>query len=201
MVGIDRGFGEDDPAYDASQSDNDPYWRAAQVCVFGTKPIRVRPPRKHQRLATDFKIRVLSGGSVGVVLQADDYLFEIYDVVRHRRAAFLYTGASLSVGIPQLPGFGGLGVAGPWTYFTTDREAELHQFNTRASLYVDPGAAIGPYPIGGTLRLTLKEVHDAAGLIFTRPRIIPVSATTLVTSPSLGSAGDGVLALVSRGSP
>lgn len=197
MVNIDCGFGETAPGYSANETDNAAYWRAAEVVVFGSKPSIVRPPVSPPASHDMFEIRVVGGGSASVFLQADNYFFQIVDLGRRQTAFFFYTGGGLGVSIPKIPGAGSVTQSGPMTPFRTSRPAELHQFNSKASLYQDPGATVGPFSAGGTLRLTLHEIHDASGLIFTDPRIIPIEGGWGVQMPGLGSASEGVLALAS----
>jgi hypothetical protein len=85
---------------------------------------------------------------------------------------------------------------GPPSPFSTSRDAELYMFNSRASLYQDPGATFGSHSVGGTMRLAIKEILDSAGLIATRPGIIPIEGGWGIQMPGLGSASEGVLALV-----
>lgn len=197
MVNIDCGFGETAPGYSANDSDNAPYWRAAEVVVFGSRPTVVRPPAVPPTGNNLFEIRVVGGGSASVFLQADNYFFQIIDLGRHQTAFFFYTGGGLGVSIPKIPGAGSVTHSGPMTPFRTSRPAELHQFNAKASLYQDPGATVGPFSTGGTLRLTMHHIHDASGLIFTDPRIIPIEGGWGIQMPGLGSATEGVLALAS----
>jgi hypothetical protein len=144
-----------------------------------------------------FEIRVVGGGSASVFLQTDNYFFQIVDQGRRQTAFYFYTGGGLGVSIPKIPGPGSITWTGPMAPFRTSRPAELHQFNSKASLYQDPGTTIGPFSTGGTLRLTIHEIHDASGLIFTDPRIIPIEGGWGVQPPGLGSATEGVLALAS----
>ena len=86
---------------------------------------------------------------------------------------------------------------GPPTPFTTTRSADLRMCNSTASLYQDAGATFGSYSVSGTMRLTIKEIVDFFGLIGTHPSTIPMSGGWGVQMPGLGSASEGVLALVS----
>lgn len=197
MVKLDRGFGEDAPGYVAKESDNAGYWRAAEVVVFGSKPSVVRPPPRPGVSATQFEIRVVGGGSASVVAQADYYFFQIVDLVRRQTAFFYYTGVGIGIPIPMVPSAGSVTKSGPPKKFRTTRPAELYQFNSKASLYQDPGATIGPKSVGGTLRLSIKDIHDRSGFISTIPSMIPIEGGAGIQMPGLGSASEGVLALVS----
>ena len=197
-VKIDKGFGEDAPGYFAKESDNSSYWRAAEVVVFGSRPTIVRPPLKPPVQATIFKIRVVGGGSASIGLQADNYFFQIVDVTRRQTAFYFYTGAGLGISLPKIPGPGSVTKVGPLTKFRTSRSAELYQFNSRASLFQDPGLTFGSFSVGGTLRLTMNNIQDSAGLISTIPITIPIEGGSGIQMPGLGSVSEGVLALVSK---
>jgi hypothetical protein len=174
---------------------DDGYDRAVEVLVYASGPPRkVQPSVPPPVQAVNFEIRVVGGGSASVVAQADNYFFQIVDLVRRQTAFYLYTGLGIGLSIPKIPGPGSVTRAGPPARFHTSRQTELHQFNSRASLYQDPGATIGPYSVGGTLRLAIKEITDSAGLIATRPGIIPIEGGADVQMPGLGSASEGVLA-------
>lgn len=103
---IDHGFGEDHPLNLAHERDNDGYWRASEILIFGKKPSRARP-KKHKTIdSTRFEIRLVAGGSASVFAQADFYFFQIVDVVRLRTAFFYYTGGGYGLSIPKIPGPG-----------------------------------------------------------------------------------------------
>jgi len=176
---------------------DDGYDRAVEVYVYGSGPPPKRPTAVPPVLATRFEIRVVGGGSASVIAQADDYFFQIVDLTRKKTAFFFYTGAGIGISIPKIPGPGSVTKAGPPTPFTTTRSAELRMFNSTASLYQDAGATFGSYSVGGTMRLTIKEIVDFYGLIGTHPSTIPMSGGWGVQMPGLGSASEGVLALVS----
>jgi hypothetical protein len=201
MVKIDHGFGEDHPDYFAKETDNAAYWRAAEVIVFGTKPKIVRPPAPVKPTATNFEIRVVGGGSASIIAQTDDYFFQIVDILRQKTMFFLYTGLGIGISIPKIPGPGSVTKAGPPTKFTTTRPAELYQFNSRAQLFQDPGATLGGASVGGTLRLSINEIHDSTGMIFTKPGIIPIEGGAGIQMPGVGSVSEGVLAKVSAEFP
>jgi hypothetical protein len=145
-------------------------------------------------LAINYEIRVVGGFSASALAQADNYFFQIVDLVRHKTAFYHYTGFGLGISIPKIPGPGSVTKAGPPTKFLTTRHTELYQFNSRASLFQDPGATVGPYSVGGTLRLAIKEIQDSAGLISTVPSIIPIGGGSGIQMPGLGSVSEGVLA-------
>lgn len=196
-VNIDFGFGEDHPAYKAGESDNSPNWRAAEVLIFGTKPKIIRKPKVEPPKAISFEIRVVGGGSASIIAQTDHYYFQIVDIVRRKTMFFLYTGAGIGVSIPKLPGPGSVTKIGPPTQFTTNRPASLHQFNSESSMYQDAGATFLDKSVGGTIHLSINKIIDGEHMIFTNPKIIPISGGSGIQMPGLGSATKGVLAKVS----
>lgn len=194
-VKIDHGWGEDHPLYKAGESDDSPNWRAAEVIVFGTKPRIVRKPKVDS--PGMYEIRVVGGGSASVIAQADNYFFQIVDLVRMKTMFYLFTGMGLGISIPKIPGPGSVTKIGPPTKFTTTRQADLHQFNSEASLSQDPGATFGSQSVGGTMYLAINKIIDGKGLIFTNPKLIPISGGWGVQMPGLRSVTRGVLAAMS----
>jgi hypothetical protein len=195
---IEQHMGETESS--GSEKDNDAYWRAADVYVYGFRPhVPVRPPPRPIPVvgSTQFEIRVVGGGSGSVIVQADNYFFQIVDSSQRLTAFFFYTGAGVGLSVPKIPGPGSITKAGPPTKFNTTRPVQLHAFNSRASLYQDPGATAGPLSVGGTMRLVLREVLDRLGIVGTRPSIIPVGGGPGIQMPGLGSASEGALALTS----
>ena len=180
-----------------NERDNSGYWRAVEVYVYAHKPPPPKPVPKSVSAATQFEIRVVGGGSASIIAQVDNYFFQIVDLVRRKTAFYLYTGGGLGISIPKIPGPGSVTKVGPLTKFRTSRPAELYQFNSRASLFQDPGATFGSKDVGGTFRLTIEEVQDFSGLIHTIPTTIPISGGWGIQMPGLGSVSTGVLTLVS----
>ncbi len=199
-VNIDHGFGEDAPDYIAGESDNSPNWRAADVIVFGTKPIVVRKP-KIKPQSSIYEIRVVGGGSAAVVVQTDNYFFQIVDVLRRRTMFFLFTGVGAGISIPKIPGPGSATKAGQPTRFTTTKPAELYQFNSEATLTQEAGATLGSSSVGGKMYLTIDKIIDSNGLISTNPKRIPISGGWGIQMPGLGSLTKGVLAKMSEEFP
>ncbi len=198
---IDHGFGEDHPSYVAGEDDNTPYWRAAEILIFGKRPSIIRPKKKKEVDTTRFEIRVVGGGSAAIFAQGDFYFFQIVDAIRRKTAFFYYTGGGYGVSIPKIPGPGSVTKHGPPTTFTTSRSAELHQFNSEATLTQDAGYTIGEVSVGGALGLSIKKIKDSKGLIFTNPNPIVMSGGSGIQMPGLGSVTEGVLAKVSDDFP
>jgi hypothetical protein len=182
-----------------AENDNNGYWRAADVYVYGERPeVPVRPPPRVAVVgSTEFEIRVTGGGSASIIAQTDDYIFQIVNLKERLTAFYLYTGAGVGISIPKIPGPGSMTWAGPPTKFNTTRAVQLHVFNCRASLYQDPGVTVGSWSAGGTMRLAMRDVVDYLGIVGIRPSIIPISGGAGVQMPGLGSASEGVLALAS----
>ncbi|NEU11866.1 hypothetical protein G3T14_06950 [Methylobacterium sp. BTF04] len=175
--------------------ENDGYDRAVEILVYSAgKPSRPDPPKP---VATrEFEIRVVGGGSASIIAQTDDYFFQIVDLRRRMTAFFFYTGGGIGISIPKIPGPGSATKAGPPTLFHTTRDAQLYMFNSQAAMYQDPGATIGPWSAGGTIRLSIDEIVDGAGMIFTVPGLIPIKGGWGIQMPGLGSVTKGVLAKV-----
>lgn len=195
-VNIDHGFGEDAPDYIAGESDNSPNWRAADVIVFGTKPKIVRKP-KIKPQSSIYEIRVVGGGSASIIVQTDNYFFQIVDILRRRTMFFYFTGIGAGISIPKIPGPGSATKAGHPTRFSTARPAELYQFNSEATLTQAAGATFGSSSVGGTMYLTIDKIIDSSGLISTIPKRIPVAGGWGIQMPGLGSTTKGVLAKMS----
>jgi len=198
MFNVELHKGETESA--GAENDNDGYWRAADVYVYGVRPTApVRPPPSPVPImgSTQFEIRVVGGGSGSIVIQTDNYFFQIVNLTERLTAFYFYTGAGIGLSIPKIPGPGSVTKAGPPTRFHTTRPVQLHAFNSRASLYQDPGATVGPVSVGGTMRLALREVLDNFGIVGTRPSTIPIGGGAGIQMPGLGSASEGVLALSS----
>lgn len=173
---------------------DDGYDRAVEVLVYAVPPPKkITPPKV---VSTQFEIRVVGGGSASIGLQADNYFFQIVDLTKLKTAFYFYTGAGFGISIPKIPGPGSVTKKGPPRKFSTSRDTQLYMFNSKASLYQDAGATLGPLSVGGTMRLTIKEIFDSAGLIVTRPSTIPIEGGAGIQMPGLGSASEGVLALV-----
>jgi hypothetical protein len=181
----------DNPANENQRRHN----RRIEIAWMSTRPAP-QPPGPTQ--SNEFEIRVVSGFSASILLQADNYVFQIVDLNMKKTAFFLYTGGGVGVSIPKIPGPGSMSYTGPATRFSTTRPVELYQFNSKASLFQDPGATIGPHSAGGTFRLAIEEIIDSQGLLAsTKPGIIAIESGSGLQMPGLGSVTTGVLALSS----
>jgi hypothetical protein len=175
---------------------DDGYDRAVEILVYGSGP-PPKPAPQPSIQSLRFEIRLVGGGSASAIAQADNFLFQIVDLTRRETSFYWYTGFGLGLAIPKIPGPGSMSFTGPPSKFTTTRDARLHMFNSRASLFQDPGATLGSLSLGGTLRLSIKEIFDHSGLIFTHPSLIPIEGGSGIQMPGIGSATEGVLAQAS----
>lgn len=197
-INIGCGFGETAPGYSIDNSDNVGYWRSAEVVVFESCPKIVRTPMIAPVHGNTFEIRLVGEGSASKFFQADHYFFQIIDICRGQTAFFFYTGDEHSISFPEIQDPTSVATSDPLTLFRTSRPTKLNQFNSRASLYQDPETTFGPFSKGSTLRLSLTDLHDASGLIFTAPGVIPINGGKVVNMPALGSASQGRLSMVSK---
>jgi hypothetical protein len=194
---IQKGLGETESG--PNESNNDGYWRAVEVYVYGHKPPPPKPPAHAS--STSFEIRVVGGVSISLGGQSDNFFFQIVDLGQQLTAFYHYTGLAIPIVIPHIPGPGTMTKSGPPTRFRTNRSATLDEFNSKAELYQDPGMTLGSWSAGGTIRLSINHIVDATGMIFTRPGIIPIAGGWGIAMPSLGSAGYGVLSKVTPNWP
>jgi hypothetical protein len=182
---------------------DDGYDRAVEIYVYGSKGQRPAPKPAPEKVINDkFEIRVVGGGSGSILAQVDNFFFQIVDLNRHLTAFYFYTGGGIGISIPKIPGPGSVTKQGPPTKFRTTRggapcDAELYMFNSKAQLFQDAGATLGGWSVGGTMRLSIDEIVDHQGMIFTKPGIIPIEGGAGIQMPGLGSATKGVLALAS----
>jgi hypothetical protein len=72
-----------------------------------------------------------------------------------------------------------------------DESCHGRPFNSRASLYQDPGPTTGPISVGGTMRLALREVFEHLGIVGLRPSVVAVEGGAGIQMPGLGSARRG----------
>ncbi len=144
---IENAKGEGESLGD--EKNDDGYWRAVEVYVFGFQPPNpIAKPAPTQPGSREFKIRVVSGGSVSLPdvdgPQANSYTFQIVDVVRRAQAIFEYKGAGLA--IPTLvPAFFSVTTKGPFASFKLSRCETLSSFDGDAQLFGDPGVTFGKH--------------------------------------------------------
>lgn len=169
-----HAFGEQDS--DGGPLDNNGYWRAVGVYVYGGKmpaPEKIPPVETGSR---DFKIRVVGSGGAGaappsVVIKTplpiklpipvnfggEVYFFELVDIKKKQKVHLAYGGAGASIGIPKLPGFGSVGTAADFTEFTLNRGSSLFSFAGPANIRTEAGASVPGNSIGGDIHLEFKS--------------------------------------------
>ena len=182
---------------------DDGYWRAVEVYVFGFQPLKPIAKPSPTPLANQFKIRLIAGASGTLPYfdgpQADVYYFEIVDVVRRLRSLFGYSGAGLA--LPTLlPAFLSVSATGPFKSFTTSRSESLSSFDGAAQVYQDPGITVGPGSAGGTLRLVLESRTLVSHVTLVNPSIIPIAGGTGF-GVGTGSATRGTLRMLFKATP
>lgn len=106
-VNIDDAYGENASGYVAPESDNDSFWRAAEVVVFGSRPAIVSPPQIKVppappllRRSTGWTVSGGAGGgaSVGVIsATAGSFLFTKQSTGEKWRG--IYAGGGVGVSI------------------------------------------------------------------------------------------------------
>jgi hypothetical protein len=199
---IEHGYGEDYIGNNTTDpNDNWGYWRAVEVLVFGSKPKIVRLPKKPQPKpqTTFFEIRVVGGFSASYRAgQTDNYVFQIVDLIRLRTMFYHYTGggAGLSNIVPASGTYDG-----PPRKFSTSHPAELHQFNSTATLGQKPGVTVGPLSLGGALILVIEKIWDGTRIISTNPKNLEIEGGFGFQSPGFGSATKGTLSPLTDEAP
>jgi hypothetical protein len=182
---------------DSTEENDDGYWRAVEVYVYGGFSPKPPAPDGTRSGSTQFSVRMLQGLSASIPgidgPQVDAFMFELVDRTNGLSATFKYTGGSLA-----LPSLFPLSItnSGPYVPFTTTRAVDLRDFGGRARLFQDPGAAVGKWSIGST-RVAFESqllLSKGAGVV---PSIIEVPSNQSIQLPGLGSAGVGQLTLFS----
>jgi hypothetical protein len=181
------------------ESNNDGYFRAVEVYVYGFAPPPLRPRiEKRKAPRQSFAIRVVSAVSVGIgPAGADAVAFDIGEPRKGKWRRFWYTGASMNVSI-KLPKFlppVGVGGSGKSVSFTTTRPCELEDFDGEATLFNGPGLSLGPISIGGEMGLSLESARLKAKQAIVVPRVLVMTNDTGL-GLSFGGAGKGKLTLV-----
>jgi hypothetical protein len=181
------------------EMNNDGYWRAVEVLVYGHKPPKANPTTIVG--STEFEIRVWGGASVAPTLpnpyipppQGDAYVFQIVDTKEKQTAFFVYGGAALSLPTPPSPfPNASLTSPGPPVKFGTTQAVTLRDFEGKASLFQDPslGKSLPGQPsLGGKIHLSM----DSDKLLLLGARITPTRIIGMeggkysMQPPSLGS--------------
>jgi hypothetical protein len=194
------GRGEEDSLGD--ETNDDGYFRAVEVYVFGFAPPPLRPRIEAKKpVRQRFAIRVVSAVSVGVgPAGADAVAFDIGEPKKGKWRRFWYTGASMNVSI-KLPkavppiSSGGSGRSVPFTTNLTTPPVELEDFEGEATLFNGPGVSLGPISVGGEMGLSIETARLKAKSAIVSPRVITMSNDTGL-GLSFGGAGKGKLTLI-----
>jgi hypothetical protein len=166
-------------------TNNDGYWRAVEVHLYGFKPPTIGQVFGSKR----FKIRCVGSASYG----ASKYggggsmggsLFEIVDKTTMESALFRHVDASMTLSIPIGPNVS-FSDAGPWTHFETTQPAELYDFEGTATIYQSPGVQVGSWSLGGTLYLAI----DSDKLLMLAARIAPKQLLEITTGSGYSGPG------------
>jgi hypothetical protein len=180
------------------ESNNDGYFRAVEVFVYGFAPPPLRPRlEKKKPVLQSFAIRPISALSIGIGAAGGDAVaFDIGEPSKGKWRRFIYAGASMniSIKIPGLPPIGS-GGTGPSKRFTTSQPCELEDFDGEATLFNGPGLAIGPIGVGGEMGLSIESKKLIPKRAVVRPRVITMTNSTGLQL-SFGGAGKGKLSLM-----
>ena len=182
------------------QDNNDGYWRAVDIYVYGFKPptVTVQP-------STQFEIRFLASGSgsalipgldpIDIPLQGSGYWFQIVDKQKRETAIFRYTDLNLSLLTASI----GISAAsasvstkpGPPKQFRTTEGVALSDFEGDASLYQTFSVTVPAYSYSTPLYLNL----DSNKLLARAARIIPDRLLEISTPSGFnsGTSSTGLL--------
>lgn len=193
---------------------NDGWWRAVVVSVFGYKPAHVTPATMGGY--KDFEIRLVFGGNVNVnptelplspLPDASGYLFEIValkDNKKVEKAYFWHAAGAFTAGVSLM------GVLSPVTAsptrgtgptpFHTSVPVELHDFEGPARVFSDGQISS---VVGGTLRISIESDQLARlRAVIRGGSILAIKNTNDPTVLSLGTAGfTGPFKIVGTTSP
>ena len=183
-------------------SDNDGYYRAVDVYVFGSKPVPKGPriPRFPTKKigSTSFQVRYAGGLSGGIVFVVGDFIIlQIVDLNLRQTAFFLYQGAGVTVPIPKLklPKISGASGAGPFVPFRTSTPVLLSSFIGQADVVAPPSITVGSASANAVVILTFL----AASLSQLGAKVFP-KRLTLGTGSGFGfstlSATQGILQIM-----
>lgn len=199
-VTFPKEWGKGDSESTGAADNNDGYWRAVDVYVYGhlpsPPPRPPQPPPPNVPSSQKFRIRVFraTGASI-LVAEGDTAVFQIVDDTNTQCGLFLYIGGGISIsikGITTAPG--SIAGAGAFTPFTTTRPVRLAAFEGAASFYQNPGAAWGSHSIGGQAYIAPSSprlaVMPGVNKTVLNPEVIPV-ATGSGFGAGLGSASGG----------
>lgn len=202
-VQFPKEWGKGDSESTGGIDNNDGYWRAVDVYVYGNLPAPPPPPRPPAPppsvpSSTKFRIRVFraSGASI-LIVQGDAVVFQIVDDANVQCGVYYYIGAGVAVsikGITTPPG--SIAGAGAFTPFVASRPIRLASFEGEANFFQSPGVSVGSHSLGGQAYIAPESSRLRAmpGVRMTvlSPQVIPV-ATGSGFGAGLGSVSTGKL--------
>jgi hypothetical protein len=187
-VKFPQNWGKGDTESMGEKDNNDGYWRAVDVYVYGALP--APPPRPVPPLepgkprGKNFRLRLMlsSGASMGLA-QVDVLVFQVIDDDNKQCALFNYMGAGLTVAIKKIPTPpSSVGAAASWTKITASRPVELAAFAGAATVSQNPGITVGDTSYGGQVYLSFrsnalrKNPKLAQSVITPQPVDVPTGA-------------------------
>jgi hypothetical protein len=182
------------------ESNDDGYFRAVEVFVYGFAPPPLRPRLEGKKtLRKYFAIRVVSALSVGIgPLGGDALAFDIGEPTKGKWRRFIYLGGSGNFWLPKLKiplpplssGFSGRSVP-----FSTSRPCEIEDFEGGATLFNGVGIALGPISVGGDMGLSIESSKLVSKMAVVSPKVIHMTNDTGL-GISFGGAGKGHLQLL-----
>ncbi len=183
-------------------SNNDGYYRAVEVYVYGTKPppLPVEPAEVVDK-QNKWALRYGGGGSLNIgPVQVDGFAFEIGNFARKVSAKFIYGGIGVGLGIPlgklsKIPG--GASTVGKWAKFTTDRTTALSSFATAGSIVGEPGVTLGDFSIGDS-HLEFIGLSDSSGPVRVIGNTVRFSGGPGFALPSGGALTGGKFTMVGK---
>jgi hypothetical protein len=192
----ERAEGEEKSLGD--ESNDDGYWRAVEVYVYGFAPPPLRP-RIKMRAPTrkSFAIRIVSSLSIGVGPGGVDAVaFDIGEPKKGKWRRFWFIGGSMNIAIklPRVVPPIASGGSGASKAFSVSPPCEIEDFEGAATLFNGPGVAIGPIGIGGDVGLSIESEKLVSKRAFVSPKVITMTNDTGLQL-SFGGAGKGRLYL------
>lgn len=193
-----RGVGSEQSGEDAEN--NEGYYRAVDVYLYGTKPAPrpEPPPDAYKNKDNQYALRLNFSGSIGVgFLQTEMLAIEIASVARNRCAKFIYAALGLTLPVPGMPPVGASQM-GKWHYFLTDRPTPLLTFHALANVTTKPGATLDKHGVGGEAYLEFLNLSDSDGDVRVKASPIEFSGGPGFGPPSAGAWTGGTFNKVGK---
>lgn len=194
--------GSDQSGEDAAN--NDGYYRAVEVYVYGTKPppLPVEPAEVVDK-QNKWALRFVGGGSLNIgPIQIDGFGFEVGNFARRAAAKFIYGGIGVGLSLPipmgKLPDIpGGASTVGKWAKFTTNRTTALSSFATGGSIVAEAGVTLGSFSMGDS-HLEFIGLSDSSGPVRVIGNTIAFSGGPGFSLPSGGALTGGKFTMVGK---